>query len=181
MAKKTEEEIKQEVKQRLREISLLKQETQDQRLAFSSLSEEELTKKIKGKSSNSPYIYMQSWNSLAPPGISLSYTVYISNPDPSGYYPIFASIFFGVANFLDAVRFGEALADGNFNMDTQWPYMTTRPFGLAGGATANQTFNYVTPTGVPLTTYIGNSVVWRGHYHDQGSYFDRGLFYVTLQ
>ena len=173
-------DIRQEVEQRLREIALLKEEAQEQGLTFSSLSEEALTKKVKGETSNSPYIYSQSWTSGTSPGSSASYRVYIANPDAIGYYPVFASIFFGVANFLDNTRFGEALANGNFNADSQWPYMSTRPFSLAAGATTNQTFNYITPTGVPLSTYIGNSVVWRGSYHDQGVYFDRGLFYVTL-
>jgi hypothetical protein len=55
-----------------------------------------------------------------------------------------------------------------------------KTFSLASGGTTNGGFNYTTPTGVPLTTYIGNAVVWRGELHDQGVYFDRGLFYVTL-
>ena len=32
----------------------------------------------------------------------------------------------------------------------------------------------------PLTTYLGNSVLWEGRYRDQGVYFDRGPFVVTL-
>jgi hypothetical protein len=180
MAEKPKQDVKQEVEQRLREIALLKEETQQQGLAFSSLSEEELSRKIKSASSGSPYVYAQAWISGTSPGSSASYTVYIANPDAVGYYPMFVSIFFGAANFLDSAGIGEALADGNFNMDTGWPYMSTRPFSLAAGATTNQSFSYTTPTGVPLTTYIGNSVVWRGQYHDQGVYFDRGLFYVTL-
>jgi hypothetical protein len=121
-----------------------------------------------------------SWTSGTLPGSPAYFEVYISNPDPNGYYPVFASIFFGVANFLNNASFGEAASGGNFNMDRRWPYMSSRPFGLASGATANEAFNYTTPAGVPLTTYIGNVVVWRGEHHDQGVYFDRGLFYVTL-
>jgi hypothetical protein len=179
-ARKTDQEVKREVDQRLREIELLKREAQDQGHTFSSLGEEKLTRKIQGESSGTPYIYSMSWISGTSPGSSAYFRVYISNPDPSGYYPVFASIFFGVANFLNNASFGEAVADGNFNMDTRWPYMSSRPFSLASGATTNETFNYTTPAGVPLTTYIGNVVVWRGEYHDQGVYFDRGLFYVTL-
>ena len=53
MAMKTNEEVKKEVEQRLLEIELLKVEAQDQGLAFSSLSEEELTRKVRGESSRS--------------------------------------------------------------------------------------------------------------------------------
>jgi len=180
MEKKSDKEIRQEVEQRLREIALLKEEAAQQRLAFSSLSEDELVKKVKRETTNSPYIYAQIWISGTSPGSSAFYTVYVANPDPIGYYPMFASIFFGAANFLDSGRFGQALADGNFNVDNRWPYMSSRPFSLAAGASTSQTFNYTTPTGVPLTTYIGNSAVWRGQYHDQGVYYDRGLFHVTL-
>jgi hypothetical protein len=52
-ARKTDQEVKREVDQRLREIELLKREAQDQGLAFSSLGEEELTRKIHGESSGS--------------------------------------------------------------------------------------------------------------------------------
>jgi hypothetical protein len=179
-AGKPEQEVKREVDQRLREIELLKRQAQDQGLAFSALGEAEITRKVRGEASGTPYIYSLSWTSGASPGNPAYFAVYISNPDPNGYYPVFASIFFGVANFLNNAGFGEAASDGNFNMDRRWPYMSTRPFSLAAGATANETFNYTTPAGVPLTTYIGNVVVWRGEHHDQGVYFDRGLFYVTL-
>ena len=54
MEKKTDQERRQEVEQRLREIALLKEEAQEQGLTFSSLSEEALTKKIKGETSSSP-------------------------------------------------------------------------------------------------------------------------------
>lgn len=171
---------KREAEQRLKEIELLKEQARDQGLSFSCLTEKELLRKIKGKTSNSPYIYAQSWTSGGSPGASAFYRVHISNPDPNGYYPVFASIYFGVANYLDNTTFGEALADGNFNGDPQWPYMSSRPFSIAAGGTASETFNYTTPSGAAPSTYVGNCAVWRGSYHDQGTYFDRGLFYITL-
>jgi hypothetical protein len=91
-----------------------------------------------------------------------------------GYYPLFVSIFFGAANFLDDIA--EALS----GRDDRWPYLSTPPFSLAAGATTNKTFNYTIPTGIFVSTYLGNSVVWRGEYHDKGSYFDRGLFDVSV-
>jgi hypothetical protein len=180
MASKKSEELKKEVAQRLREIELFRREAQDQALAFSALTEEELTKRAQVESSGTPYIYSMSWTSGTYPGSPAYFKVHISNPDPTGYYPVFASIFFGVANFLDNTSFGESAAHGNFNGDSRWPYMSSRPFSLASGATAEETFNYTTPTDVPPTTYPGNVVVWRGQHHDQGVYFDRGFFYVTL-
>lgn len=178
MKKKTDQEVEQEVRQRLLEIELLKTEALDLRLSFSALDKGQLINKVKGITANSPYIYAQAWTSGTTPGSNASYNVYIANPDPSGYYPLFASIFFGAANFNRDIS--EALSRGNFNADSRWPYMSTQPFSLAAGATTSKTFSYVTPTGVPLTTYIANCVIWRGQYHDMGAYLDRGLFYITL-
>ncbi len=175
MANVSEKEVKIELSKRLDEIELFKKEAQMKGLEYSVLTEEELVKKIKRETSRSPYIYMQSWTSGTSPGSPANYTVYISNPDPSGYYPMFISIFFGVANFLDDI--GEGLGS---RRDINWPYISTEPFSLASGATANKTFNYTTPSGVALGTYLGNSIVWRGQWHDKGTYFDRGLFRVTL-
>lgn len=174
MEKKTEKEVRQEVDQRLREIALLKEEIQHQGLVFSCLNESQLTRKVKGESSKSPYIYAQGWTSGTTPGSAAVYTVYIANPDPASYYPMFVSIFFGVANFLDDIGAGLS------GRDTRWPYLSTAPFSLAAGATTSKTFNYITPAGIALSTYMGNSVVWRGDWHDKGAYLDRGLFSVTL-
>lgn len=180
MAEKSEQAIKDETAQRMREIELLERAARDQGLTFSALTEAQVAEKVRVKSTGTPYIYAQAWISGTSPGNPGYYSVYLSNPDPVSYYPVFVSIYFGVANSLDNQAFGEAAARGNFNGDTGWPYMTSRPFSLAAGATHNEVFNYTTPTGVPLTTYPANSVLWNGSYHDQGSYFDRGLFYVTL-
>jgi hypothetical protein len=176
---KTAAEIKKEVEQKTREMEMLEKEARDQGLSFSCLNQDQLTRKIKGETSKSPYIYAQLWNSGPSPGSSAMYSVYVSNPDPVGYYPVFASIFFGAANFLDVGDLGEALAAGNFNNDQRWPYMSSRPFGLAPGASINEELYYTTPT-APFTTYVGNCVVWGGEFHGTGRYFDRGLFYVTL-
>lgn len=177
---KAENEIEKEVEQRMREIEMLEREARERGLSFSAPDREQITKKIRRETSKSPYIYAQSWTSGTSPGTSAYYSVYVSNPDPGGYYPVFASIFFGAgANFLDDGDLAEALADGNFNSDGRWPYMSSPPFSLASGATANQQFAYAVPA-VPLTTYIGNCVIWGGQYHDRGQYFDRGLFYITL-
>jgi hypothetical protein len=172
---KSEKEIREEVERRLKEIELLREEARQQGQAFSGLSEEELVKKIKGETSNSPYIYSMGWTSGTTSGSTANFTVYISNPDPTGYYPMFASIFFGVANFLDDI--GEGLS----GRDTKWPYLSSAPFSIAAsGATANKSFSYVVPTGIAPSTYLGNVVVWRGELHDKGVYFDRGMFYITV-
>lgn len=181
MKKKTEQEVEQEVRQRLLEIDQLKEEARQLGLSFSALDKEQLVKKIKGITSNSPYIFAQVWISGTTPGSSAYYRVYIANPDPVSYYPVFASICFGAGiNFMPAQQIGSSLKEGNFNVDQGWPYRSSQPFSLAAGATTNITFNYLTPVGAPLATYIGNCIVWRGDYHDQGAYLDRGLFHVTL-
>ncbi len=122
MEKKSEKEIRQEVELRLREIALFKEEAQNQGLKFSSLTEEQIVKKVKLESSKSPYIYAQSWTSGTTPGSSASYSVNIANPDPVGYYPMYVSIFFGIGNFLADI------GEGWIGRDTHWPVLSTPPF-----------------------------------------------------
>jgi hypothetical protein len=175
MEGKSEEEVRQEVEQRLREIELLREEAQQRGLSFHSLSEEKLARKIRGESSSSPYGFALAWVSDTIRGYPAYYEVNISNPDGIGYYPLFVTVFFGAANFLDDI--GEGIS----GRDTQWPFLTSYPFGLAPGATVKKTFNYTTPTSVPtLTTSTGNSVLWLANYDDKGTYFDRNLFHITV-
>jgi hypothetical protein len=172
--KKAEDEIRREVEQRLQEIELLRREAQARGLSFESLSEEELVRKVSRESAQSPYFYGQSWTSGTTPGSSASLIVTMANPDPVGYYPLFVTIFFGMANFLNEVGLGPA------GRHPEWPYLSSAPFGLVVGASTSQSFAYQTPTGIPLGTYTGNAVLWRGQYFDQGSYLDRTFFQVTL-
>lgn len=180
MTEKPAEAVRAEVQQRLREIELYRREARDLGLSFSALSEEQLTGKARVAATGTPYIYAQAWTSGTTPGSPASYRVYVSNPDPGGYYPVFLSVFFGLANFLAPQAFGEAAARGNFNGGTPWPYLSSRPISLASGATANELFSYTVPAGAVPTTYLGNAVLWRAEYHDQGAYFDRGFFSVTV-
>jgi hypothetical protein len=172
--KKSDREIAEELERRLEEIELLRQQAQQRGLAFSAPTETELEKKIRGESSNSPHIYAESWTSGAAPGSSAYYQAWIANPDPVVYSPVFLSVFFGVANFF------EDIADGFTGRDDRWPYLSSPPILLVAGATSTQSFNYTLPNTVPISTYLGNAVLWKGDFFNKGAYFDRGLFWVTL-
>lgn len=174
MKKKTEKEIRQEVEQRLREIDLLKKEAKEKGLEFSSLSKDELIRKIKRKSGKSPYFYGSSWTGGTPAGSQAALTVHIANPDPDDYEFMFVSVFFGLGNFFDDI------SQAWLGRDTRWPELSTRRFEIAAGATTSQSFLYVTPSGIPLSTYMGNAVLWFAQHFDKGNYFDRHFFDVTL-
>lgn len=174
MAKKTEKEVQQQVEQVLKEIELHKQQAQQRGLAFSSLTEEQIAKKVRGETAKSPFITGEGWTSGTHPGSPATYSVSIFNPDPIGYFPLFVSIFFGLGNFFPNI------AEGWDGRDKRWPELSTAPFSLLSGGSTNQSFNYITPVGIPLSTYPANAVLWRGEFHDIGTYLDRGLFYVTL-
>jgi hypothetical protein len=62
-ARKTEEEVKREVAHLKDEIEALKEQARERGHGFSSLNEEQLTKKVRGETSKSPFIYSQSWTS----------------------------------------------------------------------------------------------------------------------
>jgi hypothetical protein len=174
MAQDGDEAIRQEVERRLQEIQLLKQEAEDQGRRFRFLSEEELTRKVRGRSSNSPFIFAYGWNPSTTPGASSTVTVSAANPDPTQHYPLLVSLFFGVANFLNDISLGPA------GRNVEWPYISTLPFGLASSASTSKSFSYTTPTGITLGTYLGNLVLWRGEFFDQGVYLDRAFFEVEV-
>jgi len=171
--KKTAEVVKREVAQLKEQIEMLKELAREQGRAFSSLNEDQLTRKVRGETSNSPFIYAQSWTSGTTPGSAASYTVYVRNPDPNAYFPVYVTIFFGLGNFFDV---GQAWA----GRDKRWPEFSSDRTFFPANSDQSFSFNYMVPTGLPLGTYNGNSVVWRGEFHDVGAAFDRGSFDVKL-
>src|SRR5919108_5039987 len=103
MARKSAEEIRKEVERRSEEIAALEQIAQQRGLSFSSLTKEQLERKIKGETSKSPYMYASSWVSGGTIGGPATYQVYVSNPDPTSYFPVYITIYFGLGNFADDV------------------------------------------------------------------------------
>jgi hypothetical protein len=95
MAEKSQEAVRDETAQRLREIETLERMAREKGLAFASLSEDEIAKKIRGQSAGTPYIYAYEWIFKTSPGQSASFTVHVSNPDPDGYDHVFVRVFFG--------------------------------------------------------------------------------------
>lgn len=180
--KMTSKQAKAEADKLLEDIRRIEAKAKKEKLQVSSLDEDALLAKLQGYTSHSPFIYAMAWSGSVTAGGTGNYTVYFQNPstDP-GHYPVFASIFFGAAaNALTDETFLQAAARDAFSTGTGWPYMTSKPFNLAPGATANAGFNYKVPAGAPPATYIGNTVLWKGAFHDKGTYFDRGVWYATI-
>ena len=163
-------EEKKELNKMLEEIQMLKEQARAEGRSFSAPSEEELKKKIKTKKTNSPYIYMQSW-SHGPPGSTITYRVYIRNPDPTSAR-LFAYVFFGPAN--PVADLGEALTV----VDERFPRLAAGPMYLSAGSSTNAQFTIKLPA-VDRSVFLGNCFVFKGSYHDVGSYADRGFFYVN--
>ena len=170
---KTAEAVKREVAQLKKHIEMLKEQAREQGQAFSSLDEDQLAKKVQGKTSKSPFIFAQSWSSAATPGSAANYTVHLRNPDPVGYFPVFATIFFGLGN-----TFG--IEQAWAGRDKRWPEFSSDRTFLSPNSDRSFTFSYTVPSGLPPGTYNGNSVLWRGDWHDVGAAFDRGSFDVKL-
>jgi hypothetical protein len=174
MRKKTEKEVRQEVERLLKEIALFKEDAQRKGFAFSSLSEEELVKKVRGESSNSPFMCAQGWSGGGPAGDEAGYSVTIYNPDPEEMWPVFVTIFFGLGNFFDDI------AQAWIGRDTRWPTLSTEQFTLEPGVYISQNLKYIVPIDIPSSTYLGNSVLWYAQLHDKGDYLDRSLFWFNL-
>jgi hypothetical protein len=170
--KRSEAQVQEEVKRLLEEIELLKEQTQRRGLAFASLNEEELAKKIRGETSKSPFFYYQGWTSATAPGSAASVEIGYKNPDPT-FWQICVTIFFGLANF--AADITPALA----GQHPSWPYVSDAPTIVAAGGSGVARFNYTTPM-VARGTYLGNGVLWQPRYLDVGTYLDRSFFEVRL-
>ena len=176
MAEKSEQDVKQEVEEVLREIDQQREAAQQQGLRFRARSEEELYRKVRGEeSSSSPYIFAYAGTLWGTPGSHADLGIYMSNPDPVAYSPHFVSIFFGAANFLDDI--GEGLS----GRDQRWPYLSSGPFSIASGKLWNVFFFFNIPYVPRPTTGIGNAVLWGGNWIDKGRYYDRALFDVAVK
>lgn len=171
--KKTEEEVKREVTHLKQRIESLKQSAHERGRSFASLAEEHLIKKVRGETAKSPFAFAQGWTSAAFPGSSANFSISLHNPDPTSYFPLYVTIFFGLGNFTEI---GEAWA----GRDQRWPALSSDRTDFLANTDQTFNFNYVIPTGLPLGTYNGNSAVWVGEFFSVGTLFDRGSFDVQL-
>jgi hypothetical protein len=171
--KKTAEAIRHEVAQLKKQIEVLKEQARERGQAFSSLDEDQLMKKVKGETSDSPFIFSQTWTSSATAGSAANYTVHVRNPDPTQYFPVYATIFFGLGNFFGADQAWTG-------RDRRWPEFSSDRTYFPPNSDRSFSFDYTVPSGLPLGTYNGNSVVWRGEFHDVGVVLDRSSFDVKL-
>jgi hypothetical protein len=171
--KKTEEDVKRDVTRLKTHIERLKQAANERGKAFASLSEESLVKKVRGETAKSPFMYAQSWTSGAFPGANANVTLYLHNPDPVGYFPFYVSIFFGLGSLTD-------IGDAWDGRDDRFPAFSSARADFLANTDQSFSFDYVIPTGLPLGTYNGNSVVWVGDWFGTGTVFDRGTFDLQL-
>jgi hypothetical protein len=169
---KTDEAVEREVAQVAERIEALRNLARERGLAFSALTDEQLVRKVRGETANSPFIFAQAWTSGTTPGSAATYRASVQNPDPTGYFPVYMTIFFGLGNFFDADQ-------GWIGRDKRWPEFSSDRTFLSANTNQDFVFNYTVPS-VPLGTYNGNSVLWQGDFHDVGVSFDRGSFDVSL-
>ena len=175
MAPKSDAEVKKALKRLLKENEELKKRAQKRGSAFAGLSAKQLTRKLRGETSNSPFFTGQAWDQFASPGSPCFFLANYFNPDP-GVRLCFVTIFFGLGNLDPDIA--SALAA----RDTAWPYVSTELVILNTDETGIADITYPVPFG-PKGTYIGNAVLWEWTIGgDVGRVFDRATpFYVTLK
>ena len=168
----TPAQIKQQIKKIQETVDKQKRENQGEH--FTSLTPEEIEKKLKRM--NSPIIVSQGWNSTTPGGV-VNYNLGVYNPDPTQAFWLFAHVWIGSGNIDPTL--------GTFlvNVDTRFPRLTEpAPFGLtlASGASSTLSFAVKIPSNVEKTNYIGDSCLMRFTWHDVGEYLDRGVFVFAV-
>ena len=172
-SEKSDSDVEREVSQLKERIEALRQLARERGQGFAALDEERLIRKIRGDSANSPFIFAESWTSGTSAGSNASYTASVQNPDPTSYFPVYATIFFGLGNFFE-------IGLGWGGRDKRWPEFSSDRTFLAANSNQDFVFNYQVPVGLPLGTYNGNSVIWLGDFLDVGTSFDRGSFDVRI-
>jgi hypothetical protein len=83
------------------------------------------------------------------------------------------SVFFGLGNFFDVNQSWIERAK-------RWPEFSSDRTYFAASSNQSFSFNYTVLLGLPLGTRNGNSVMFKGEFHDVGAAFDRGSFDVKL-
>lgn len=137
---------------------------------FTAITPEEVERKLNRV--DSPFITSMSWGSGSPGG-TITYSVWIYNPDPTTAGAVFAHVWVGSGNVDPTV--------GTFllNVDARFPRLTEPAMpGLSiptGGSSA-LTFTINIPAGVEKSNYLGNCCVVQLNWHDTGKYLDRGVF-----
>lgn len=175
MAEKSGTDIDQALKRILQGIEEMEDQARKRGCAFARLSEDELVKKLRGETSNSPFFTSWSWDQLTNSGSPSFYLANYHNPDPQVRL-CFVTIFFGLAHLEPDVSAAIAARD------TRWPYVSTELTVVDPGGTGVADFKYLVPY-APKGTYFGNALLWEMNFTQPvGTFFDRpGPFYVTLK
>jgi len=175
MALRSEAELKKALERLLKETEELKERAQKRGFAFASLNEEQLTRKLRGETSKSPFFTAQAWDQFASPGSPCFFLGNYFNPDPQVYL-CFVTIFFGLAGLETNIT--SALT----TRDTQWPYLSTELVTLSSNEIGVADIKYTVPF-APKGTYIGNAVLWQWSIGGAiGTVYDRATpFYVQLR
>ena len=175
MGLKSDADVKKALERLLKDNDELKDRAEKRGFAFASLNTEQLTRKLRGETSNSPFFTAQAWDQFASPGSPCFFLANFFNPDPQPQL-CFVTVFFGLAAVEADIT--SALAA----RDTHWPYISTELIILNTGETGVADLKYPVPFR-PKGTYIGNAVLWQWAIGgDLGVVFDRATpFYVALK
>ena len=145
-----------------------------------SLKEEEIEEKIAGKGAL-PFISGLTGAISGRPGETVFVQPTLVNPDPAeDYGGLFLSLFFGAANALNNDGYLQALAEGNFHHNADWPYMSSERLSLAPGEIVSHSMSYQIPTGILPNVYHGNLAFWRINPIGQGTLLGRASFYLEV-
>src|SRR4051794_2483488 len=139
---KSDRDVEREVSQLTERIEALRQLARERGQGFSALDQERLVRKIRGETSNSPFIFAQAWTSGTTPGSNASYTASVQNPDPIGHFPVYATMFFGLGNFFD-------VGQGWTGRDKRWPEFSSDRTFLAANSNHDFVFNYQVLVNLP--------------------------------
>jgi hypothetical protein len=140
---------------------------------FVGLDDEELLRKLRGETSNSPFFSAYAWDQFTNAGSESFILANYFNPDPVSYTCV-VSLFFGVP-------LGPDVSSEIRGRDMRWPIFSTAVVGLDPSELGIADIKCRVPF-VSRGTYFGTAVLWNWLIGSGGQFFDRTApLFITLK
>jgi hypothetical protein len=165
LQKKGKKEINEHLRKILAEIKVQRTKADKKGLKFSSLTEEQLRKKL--KSLKTPFVTSFVHTYIGSISSNFTLIIHIYNPDPVTHFNLTAYAFFGPANTISDIGLALISADEELNR------MFAQIDQLNSGATESFSFNVRFPTGTPLGLHLINGFIFIRNPFDVGGFIDR--------
>jgi hypothetical protein len=160
----------------LAELGRFAKEAAARKQEVAILSKPALIRKLRGQTSNSPFISSLSWNPVGARGSSVSAAMGVVNPDPTTYLAsqLFAHAFWGPGNVLTD------LDSFILSADPAFPRFAVGILAAPNPPLSFGSIDIPLPSAVAPGTYLMNWVLFLHNPFGVGTFLERAGVYTTL-